>query len=402
MSAAQKKRREARIDKLQAFTRSIRNRLPPLVHVTLKPPRNENEPVPKHTAPTGDFQDVRVRIPFPSTNELLRWPIIRDIVGEDISPEDAEAKFKDIKDEVVQAITEWRDKLEQDVIEMWNSGLHDRNEVPGAAPHTTASTALRAVGKAFPEFVITYGKPDGTKTTNLSELSPNMQALLRADVMFKGDYHDRYFPDIVPRAYSECKLIGFSEETTYGERWNKSKFEWDDDMSAMARNLLARVGRPDAVGAEMQALGRNFICGRCHWTMSDSWEGLVRHYTAEHRQARLAQEEIRANPKSGFVYCNTHDLGPGNSKPFAHFLTGWQAADLDEETMDYQFYMMSCIKCEDMGIPTRYFYTHHETGHRLAHSVRINVYYQALAGIPAKFLGLTRDLPSSSVAGKAL
>ncbi|KAG8780831.1 hypothetical protein FRC12_022535 [Ceratobasidium sp. 428] len=357
MTAAQKKRREGRIDKLQTFTRSIWRSLPPLVHVTLKLPHNENEPVPKNTALSSDFQDVRVRIPFPSTNEFLKWPIISNIVGEDISPENAEARFKDIKDEVAQAITEWRDKLERDVIEIWNSGLHERSGVPDASPHTTGSTALSAVGRAFPEFFITYGKPDGTTTTNFSELSPNMQALLRADVMFKGNYHDRYFPDIVPQAYLGCTVIGFSEETTYGERWNKSKFERDDDMSAMARNLLARVGRPDAVGAEMQALGRNFICGRCHWTMSDSWEGLVRHYTAEHRQARLAQEKIRANPKSGFVYRNTHDLGPGNSKPFAHFLTGWQAADLDEETMDYQFYMMSCIKCEEMGIPTQYFYT---------------------------------------------
>ncbi|KAG8723826.1 hypothetical protein FRC09_001587 [Ceratobasidium sp. 395] len=346
MSVAQKKRREAGIDKLQAFTRTIRNRLPPLVHVTLKLPHNENKPVPKQTAPTGDFQDVRIRIPFPSTNEFLRWSIIRDIVGEDISPEDAEAKFKDIKGEVVQAITEWRDKLEQDVIEMCNSGLHERNEVPGVAPHTTGSTALRAVGRAFPEFVITYGKPDGTTTKNFSELSPNMQALLRADVMFKGNYHDRYFPDIVPRAYSECKLIGFSEETTYGERWNKNKFERDDDMSAMARNLLARVGRPDAVGAEMQALGRNFICGRCRWIMSDSWEGLVRTIQPSNDKqdwrkrtsARIPSPDLRITTRT------TSDLEI-------------PSPDLDEETMDYQFYMMSCIKCEEMGIPTRYFYT---------------------------------------------
>ncbi|KAG8724210.1 hypothetical protein FRC09_020794 [Ceratobasidium sp. 395] len=357
MSAAQKKRRGARIDKLQDFTRSIWSPLPPLVHVTLKLPHDENQPVPKHTAPRSDFQDVRVWIPFPSTNEFLMWPMIRNIIEEDISPEDVEARLKDIKDEVVQAITEWRDKLEQDVIGIWSSGLHERNEVPGAAPHTTASTALRAVGRAFPDFVITYGKPDGTTTTNLSELSPNMQVLLRADTMFKGDWHDHHFPNIVPEAYSWGRLIGFSEEVTYGERWDKRKFERDDDMSAMARNLLARVGRPDAVGAEMQALGRNFICARCHRTMSDSWEGLVRHYTAEQRQARLAQEKLRANPKSGFAYHNTHDLGPRNLKPFAHFLTSSQASDLDEETMDYQFYTMSCIKCEEMGIPARYSYT---------------------------------------------
>ncbi|KAG8714181.1 hypothetical protein FRC09_017901 [Ceratobasidium sp. 395] len=357
MSTAQKKRREARIGKLQSFTRSIWNPLPPLVHVTLKIPHNENEPVSNYTAPRSDFQDVTAWIPFPSTNEFLMWPMIRNIIGEDISPEDVEARLKDIKDEVVQAITEWRDKLEQDVIGIWNSGLHGSNEVSGAALHTTGSTALRAVGRAFPEFVVTYGKPDGTTTTNFSELSPNIQVLLRADVMFKGDWHDHQFPNIVPEAYSGCMLIGFSEETTYGTRWNKNKFERDDDMSAVARNLLARVGRPDAVGAEMQALGRNFTCGRCHRTMSDSWEGLVRHYTAEQRQARLAQAKIQANPKSGFVYRNTHDLGPGDPKPFAHFLTGSQAADVYEETMDYQFYVMSCMKCEEMEIPARYFYT---------------------------------------------
>ncbi|KAG8787751.1 hypothetical protein FRC12_015311 [Ceratobasidium sp. 428] len=344
MTTAQRKRREARIDKLQAFTRAIWNPLPPLVHVTLKLPHR-------------DFRDIRARIPFPSTNEFLMWPMIRNIVEDDISPEDAEVRFKDIKDEVVQAITEWRDQLEQDVIEIWNSGPHGRNQVPSATPHTTGSTALRAVGRAFPEFVVTYGKPDGTTTTNLSELSPNMQALLRADVMFKGDWRRHYFPDIVPEAYSWGTLIGFPEEVTYGERWDKRKFKRDDDLSAMARNLLARVGRPNAVGAEMQALGRGFICGRCHWTMSDDWEGLVRHYTAEQSQARLAQEKIRANPKSGFVYRNTHDLGPGNPKPFAHFLTSSQASDLDDETMDYQFYTMSCIKCEEMGIPARYSYT---------------------------------------------
>ncbi|QRV72017.1 hypothetical protein RhiJN_00031 [Ceratobasidium sp. AG-Ba] len=374
MNDGEKKRRKDRIDKLESLTRTIWRTLPPLVHVTLKLP-HDDKPPPKYNLPRSDYQDVRIDMPFPSTNEFLMWPMIRTIIEEDISAEDAEARFNMIRDQVGRAVVEWRVKVEQDLVEIWKSGLDAKDDTQvatasgggqGAAHRVsgskglvdnTGSAALRTVGKAFPEFIITYGKPDGTTTANMTELSPNMQLLLRADVVFKGDHLYYNFPDILPRAYLGYTLIGGTEEELYGERWDKTKFERDDEMSAIPRNMLARVGRSDVSAAEMRALGRNFTCGMCHKIMTGSWEDLVRHHTAEERQARLAQAKILAYPKSGFVYRNVHDLGPRNPKPFGRFLTSSEAADLYEETEDYQFYMMSCIKCEEMEIPTRYFYT---------------------------------------------
>ncbi|KAG8728730.1 hypothetical protein FRC10_004617 [Ceratobasidium sp. 414] len=184
-----------------------------------------------------------------------------------------------------------------------------------------------------------------------------MQILLRADTMFRAPSFYRSYPAIVPTASRFGVIIGAPDEELYGQRWDTGKVKRDDEGSAVAKELLARVGRSGATSAEMQALGMRFRCGRCIQTLPESWEELVSHYTTEQLRWKQATEKMKEEPKSQFVFNSTHDLGSGNVKLFAHFMTREAAADLMLQNSIHDMFMMTCKPCERMGIQARYFYT---------------------------------------------
>ncbi|CAE6422560.1 unnamed protein product [Rhizoctonia solani] len=386
-------RRRARIKKLRGLADSIRQALPPLVHLTLKPPE-DNETTgssapPARASSVPEYPDKNVDQPFPAMTELLTWPMIKNIVDDDTSPEDAETRFGEVRAEFDQAVVEWREKIEQDLVEIWHAGRDEDREDQvesstrkgkgkavkqtaktntrgsrgrtAVASKSTAGPASHSVELVLPDFVATFTKPDGTTTTNLSDLSPNLQLLLRADTLFKSSQYSRdyAYPGIVPRAAPFCVILGGPDELMYGERWDAGLFKRDDETSAVAKELLALAGRSEASVAEMEALGGNFRCGGCNRTLTDTWYDLVRHYATEQGRWRQAQEKIKAEPKAGFVFNNTHDLRPGNPRPFAHFMTPQAASDYTIENSTHDMPMMTCMRCEKMGIQARYFHTLH-------------------------------------------
>ncbi|KAJ1300874.1 hypothetical protein OPQ81_002512 [Rhizoctonia solani] len=386
-------RRRARITKIQLLTENIRLALPPLIHLTLRSVPPADQTAGSSTASTypssSHYPDKKINQPFPTMNEFLTWPMIRNIVEEDMSPEDAEAQFMEIRDEFDQAVVEWREKIEQDLIQIWNAGGKDDGEDKARSKSSTrkgkgrAVTQTRATGNrasrgrmrvadkstagpvprsldlALPEFVTTFTKPDGTTTTNISELSPSLQLLFRADTIFKSSAYvsNQTFPEVLPRATPFGLFSGCPEEFMYGERWDASAIRRDDETSALVKELLALVGRPGATSAEMNALGESFRCGRCNRTLPDSWKELVGHYAIEQSQWKQAQEKIKAEPRSGFIFNSTHDLEPRNPKPFAHFMSPQAAAEYTIESSAINMVMTTCMKCEGMGIQARYFHT---------------------------------------------
>ncbi|QRV72015.1 hypothetical protein RhiJN_00029 [Ceratobasidium sp. AG-Ba] len=384
---AKLKRRRLRIKKMEEMTKNMRAALPPLVHVTMNRPAKGDDTAPLPAVLTADYPEVKLDMPFPSTAEFVTWPMIQVIVDDDyLSPEDAEVRLAEARHEIDQAVIEWRDNIEQDLVNIWNA--REGEVEVGSSPSkgkrrgkSTTRTATRSArtgkGRAsasssshshqdslvLPEFTVTFAKPDGTTTTDISELSPNMQLLLRADTMFTADFLVKYtFPAIVPSAVPLGYIMGGAEDANDGERWNSSKYRRDHESSAVAKQLLALIGRPDATSAETEAFGGNFLCGKCTVGLTDRWDDLVHHYAREQAQWRRAQEKIQAEPDAGFVYNNTHDLGPGDAKPFARFLTPQESADYSIQGTMVDMPMMQCIRCDELGMEGRYFHVHHTGG----------------------------------------
>ncbi|KAH7325416.1 hypothetical protein B0J17DRAFT_632894 [Rhizoctonia solani] len=201
-------RRRERIKKLKEISERTRLALPPLVHLTLKVPPENNKPTETSTSTCvyppskSDYPAMKIDQPFPTMSEFLTWSMIKNIVDDETPLEDVQTRFKEIRGGFDQAVVEWRDKIERDLIEVWHAGQDGDEEVESkvskrkgkgkAIAQTTKSNTRKtrrsaaAANKSIPqptphqielilpEFVATYTKPDGTTTTNLSDLSPHL------------------------------------------------------------------------------------------------------------------------------------------------------------------------------------------------------------------------------------
>ncbi|CAE6512125.1 unnamed protein product [Rhizoctonia solani] len=379
--------RQERIKELHILVSGIQEALPPLVHLTLKLPSEDTAPGEPGT-PTSttsgqeysseDYPDVKIELPFPTMVELLTWPMIKRLVDTGTPPEDVETSFEEIRDEFDQAVVEWREKIERDLVEIWNANqdeVEDKSESStssegeqtegtnpqnssgraasdGDSPTESASCTTELV---LPEFVATYTMPDGTTTTNISDLHPNLQLLLRADTTFFSSYRRHHtYPDIVPPAYAFDVIDGCPDAYLYGKRWDPTIIRRDDEVSAVSKRLLVWMGRPNASTADMKVLGAMFRCGRCYSALAENWDSLIEHYASEQRHWREAQAVMKSAPEYRFVFNSTHDFEPGNTKPFAHFMTPEEASDYGLEM--YGMIMMRCLRCDDMAIDAGYFH----------------------------------------------
>ncbi|KAG9121934.1 hypothetical protein FRC07_001888 [Ceratobasidium sp. 392] len=374
------------INRLDKLVTEIRQALPPLVHVTLKrpPARNQGESSSAYTSvvsdafpPKDNYPDVKIDMPFPSMTEILAWPMIKAITGHDILPEELEQRLKKVRERFDQAVFKWRNEVEQGLVNIWQNGRAEcegvaTNTVPpiiggeGQAAERTGtrsstgksedhestaqSSTIEAPSESFlPRFSVAFTNPNGATTTNLSELSPNLQILLRADTMFKSPRAECTYPGIVSQV---TVTPGGNDEPMHGQQWDASEVTRDDEASAAAKVLLARFGRPEATAAEMKALGQRFQCGKCNRGPLDDWEQLMSHYGAERRNWKTAQEKIEQDPDSSFIYNNTHDFGSGS----VWSLNPSAAADYMSADLARSMQMMTCKKCEQMDIPARYFH----------------------------------------------
>ncbi|CAE6540988.1 unnamed protein product [Rhizoctonia solani] len=359
--AETEKRRRERIDKLHALVSDIKEALPPLVCFELERSLDTINSD-GYDKPSSSFRDCcsprwdqlidEIKQPFPTMAEFLTWPMIERLVGEETLLEDVETNFEAIRDEFDQAVVEWRENVERDLVEIWNADRNEQgaegepssskgkgkqvatSEDRGRATlvnNCSADPASRAIQLVLPEFVATYTKSDGTTTMDVSDLSANQQLLLRADTIFRSTRLPRTYPGIVPSRLPHEYFVGRSSEFTYGRRWDPSSIKRDYEASAIAKELLALAGQSEASSVHIKALGGQFKCGRCDRARVDTWEDLIRHYTIEQGRWRKAQEKIKAEPESRFVFNSTHELEPGNTKPYAHLMTGNTAIDYMEK-----------------------------------------------------------------------
>ncbi|KAG8787925.1 hypothetical protein FRC12_015105 [Ceratobasidium sp. 428] len=363
------KRKRGRHDMFHDMVYKMRKGVPPVVRVTVKHPSQVDDPGSNATSVSGastpSSRDIKIETLFPSDDELLRWPMLKRILRNDMSTEEARIKLEEIWDEIEQAIVEWRENVEQDLIEIWNAeeaeaepalstskvdGKGTGRNVQRGNGHTTISNSnSHTVPFDLPEFIVTFGRPDGTTTTELPSLSPGMQLLLRADTIFKGHDVCHHYPTLVPHASCFGSFSGSraQSERNHRGRWKAKRIGRDNEASAVARKLLAQIGRPDATSAETQAFGARFQCDRCTGGSPITWDRLVQHYTQEQRQWKQALEKIP--PSSKIIYRNTHELGPGDPRPFARLV-----APQSGHSYHHTKPMMECIWCEKVGILSHY------------------------------------------------
>ncbi|KAG9121824.1 hypothetical protein FRC07_002055, partial [Ceratobasidium sp. 392] len=135
-----------RIRRLDNLVTNIRLALPPLVHVTLKHPPVDETMGPSTTCtssvpgrPHSPDPDVKIDMPFPAMAELLTWPIIKHLNDADVPASDFEQGFNEIRGQFDRAVVKWRNKIEQDLVDIWRRGHNEEgeNDVADASPLIT-------------------------------------------------------------------------------------------------------------------------------------------------------------------------------------------------------------------------------------------------------------------------
>lgn len=300
-----KKRLAERERHVHDLFNKIRNSLPPLVEITAAWPDEEDnvDATSKHVA---DPRTTRTDTPFPTTAELLTWASIQEIVEVDTSLEEVEDAFNQRRGEIDEAISDWRDRVLQDVLDIWHKapeekstagaggskgkGKASKSSTKQAKPNPPANTKPRRKSRkgkerASPNYDLTFGTslplctmkftlPDGTTTEDLDELPDDLRLLLRADTLFTSSARPPFYPDLLP-GNSKSSSTYFGPNRDFGQVWDPEEVERDDDGSATARALLELIGVPDATYPQMKASGQAFVCQRCNYELPDSWDGIV-------------------------------------------------------------------------------------------------------------------------------
>lgn len=276
--------RKQRLHKLLA---KIHITYPPLLGLTIADTPRRPEPSYAEPHLHDKFpQDNRLEAPFPTTAEVLTWPLLAGFVERDVPVVEMEAAFNQLRDEISQAIRVWKTRVDNEVMDIWRQG--HPNQQPGdmwQSESETNSPSSLVVG-ALPSCTLVFSKPDGTATEDISELPESLQLLLRADTMFKdttvsgGRYtlthplRPKFYPDILP--WLSNIRIG-TGTILQGDTWNPAKFTSYNAAEKLARGLLVHLGRPNATHAELEELGHRFFCQRCDGKDLSSWDTLVRH-----------------------------------------------------------------------------------------------------------------------------
>ncbi|KAG9079866.1 hypothetical protein FS749_008206 [Ceratobasidium sp. UAMH 11750] len=337
-----KKRRMDRVARLNDLITEIRQTLPPLLTVT--PATGSTIPQSRRFASRANYCPVKIDITFPSMIEMMDWRFIKRLIDNDTTTRDLEAAFVGFRPKFNQAVTEWRNQVDQDLLNIRSANVSE----PSTRKNMTAK------GQGTPAARVSGGrmaKPSCQMIPNLSELSRAQQILLRADSRFTtaGDLCQAY-PYNIPTVTQNGPGTSFhvQDKGSYGSHWDASKVKWDDVGSAIAHGILKSLGLPDATSAELGALRGNFKCGRCD-TRPDSFEGILVHYRSELNKDKTVQEAKRKDTRLAVIpYNYIHDVN-SDGPPIALLMTPQASAEYMSDRVGYQMHRMVCVLCEPFG-----------------------------------------------------
>jgi hypothetical protein len=180
-------------------------------------------------------------LPPPEYDDALEWPIMGDLLETDVPIEEMTSRFEEHREQITQLIVDWGKRVKKE----WASTLREGRKKDGLVmdPPRPRLPSSEAGSDPFE-----YADAD----TSL---------LLRADSFFTcTDYESdiRSYDVLIPSLH-----LGRSPKGHEGP-FDLSTYIFHSQASAIARALLAALGRPDASGTEFNAgSSKWFRCGRC-------------------------------------------------------------------------------------------------------------------------------------------
>ncbi|CAE6495314.1 unnamed protein product [Rhizoctonia solani] len=254
-----------------------------------------------------------LRAPFPSIIDALKFPIISDLLDEDIDADTLENKFEGSRMDIEQVILDWCLGIEERFVTILDP--------------STCESENSASKSAVPILEFQFTPPPDSNFPN--KLRPYTQLLLRADSVFRMDNNDLcppplYYPDLFsvfqdksPGYFSTRppSRSPYNGRPKLGYPWHPSHVVPYPEGVVVAKALLHQLGRPNAAQFELQALGARFSCGPCGEKWQMTWNELVQHYA----EAQIhALEADRAQTST--TYINSHSLklaekAKGKGKP---------------------------------------------------------------------------------------
>ncbi|KAG8696696.1 hypothetical protein FRC09_008316 [Ceratobasidium sp. 395] len=100
----------------------------------------------------------------------------------------------------------------------------------------------------------------------------------------------------------------YDEEPNTIEQLDTSLLHVHYQAQEVARELLDRLGRPNATYLEMKAVGQRFVCARCWNEKPVGWVEIVDHYVMGYR-AHRARSRFYQREGLQITSVNIHDLG---------------------------------------------------------------------------------------------
>ncbi|QRV86984.1 hypothetical protein RhiJN_15002 [Ceratobasidium sp. AG-Ba] len=383
-SVAKALRRRLRIQRLDELFLEIRQASPPLVRVVRRKsivdqPDADDYPLleaaERWARPGG--QETKVAFPFPNLAEIFTWPMIAALIEDDISPDVLQERFVEIREEFDEAVWTWRDKIEGDLVEMWEATKDDSSGDPASdAPECADDLSMGgSYDQNTSDIVVTFTKPDGTITSRIDELPPNQQILLRADVLFKCATYGfvTTYPSVVPVVRPLMELPSYFDHMQYGKRWKRHRVSYDAKSSNIAKHILASLNRSGATTAEMKNVGLCLQCGRCNIGMSENWSRLaspelpamlnthldlqVDHYSRKHNEWEVARKAKTESQNASLVYNNVHGFSSSNAQPLAFLMTPIDSLTYSLTHLE-RFVGMKCLLCAQFGLRVKYHHVH--------------------------------------------
>ncbi|KAG9119394.1 hypothetical protein FRC07_005595 [Ceratobasidium sp. 392] len=363
-------RRQAYITDLHYFATQFEDSCPLLHRVTIQSGSDDSSPIPNMFAygwsrSIGDEDPSRrdTLCPFPSLAELIEMPTIKNLLAKDVGVGQFDDILQDCQDQVELEIHEWELNVEQELVNILNSGQNNPTDNLSLASKLTNSKAIlipspirylniRPPGSlddtTIPKSTITFHKPGSLgSTTDTSVLRPATQTLLRADARFIRNNLSMSYP-MVCSPHGAKPRFSAKDSSSYGARWNQDPISFDEQGSMICRRLLAELGRPDAMHAELSIIGNNFKCGRCSFPPT-IWEVMVGHYREESNRWEQVQSTQKKSP-SLIPYNNLRDLASNEHKPLVYMVSPKVAHETLKLNYGLRVDRRFCDLCRQLGL----------------------------------------------------